>query len=258
VPSDFVLPGLQAPQLDQAALLTQRGTTEHFVVSYDESLGSSGPTLSDAVLQTAEGDYQALQQWFGGITPANLPFNVNIVPGSGGASHASCATTTLNCDAFDGTNADLVRMLVVAEADEVFMDAQGAGWDCGASNGEGLSRVLAAERYPAQLDGFASAASWLNSDRPDFVTSNDSTDTNYVSIGCSTLFINYLRFQLGHALTDIVTKGGPTLQSTFGNLTGSTASAFADFSSLLATRFPPGQAASLADDNPFPITAAGP
>jgi hypothetical protein len=106
--------------------------------------------------------------------------------------------------------------------------------------------------------GFASAASWLNCSRPDFVTTNDATDTNYVSIGCSTLFLNYLRFQLGHALTDIVTKGGPTLQNTFENLTGSTVSAFADFSTLLATRFPPGQPVSLADDNPFPISPAGP
>jgi hypothetical protein len=32
-----------------------------------------------------------------------------------------------------------------------------------------LSRVLEAELYPAQLDGFATAAAWLDSDRPNFV-----------------------------------------------------------------------------------------
>jgi hypothetical protein len=61
-------------------------------------------------------------------------------------------------------------MLDVAEADEVMMAAQDAGWNCGASAGEGLSRVLATERYPAELDGFASGAFWLDSNRPDWVT----------------------------------------------------------------------------------------
>lgn len=28
-------------------------------------------------------------------------------------------------------------------------------WGCGASNGEGLSRVLATERYPTELNGFS-------------------------------------------------------------------------------------------------------
>jgi hypothetical protein len=44
-------------------------------------------------------------------------------------------------------------MLVVAEADEVFMNGFGHGWDCGASNGEALSRILAAEIYPQERVG---------------------------------------------------------------------------------------------------------
>jgi hypothetical protein len=249
----YALPGVQLLAPADVALLRQRGSTAHFVVFFDDRLGNNGPTLADAVLATAERDYGQLQTWFGGITPAGLPFTVNIVPGSGGASHATCADTTLTCDAFSGQNSDLVRMLVVAEADEVFMDNQAAGWDCGASNGEGLSRVLATEQYPAQLNGFASASSWLNSSRPDFVSRTDPTDINYVSIGCSVLFINYLRSQLGHSLTSIVQAGGRTLQDVYRVLAGST-DAFGPFAALLQRHFPAGTPVNLPDDNPFPLS----
>src|SRR5581483_7010814 len=121
--------------------------TDHFIVNYDDSLGANGPILADAVLGTCERDYVQLQGYFGGITPAGLPFVINIVPGNGGSSHASCTATTLTCDAFSGNDSNLVRMLVVAEEDEVYMGDQNAGWDCGASNGEALSRVLATQLY---------------------------------------------------------------------------------------------------------------
>jgi hypothetical protein len=95
---------------------------------------------------------------FGGLTPDNLPFRVYITPGYEGASHSSCDDTGLYCDAFDANDGVLMRYLVVAEADEVFMDSQDRGWMCGASNGEGLSRVLAADAYPPGMAGFFSAA----------------------------------------------------------------------------------------------------
>jgi hypothetical protein len=234
---------------------TQRGSTANFNVYFEDALGANGPVLADAVLATCERDYSALQNFFGGITPANLPFNTYVVTGDFGAYHATCAAPELHCAAFDGTNADLVRMLVVAEADEVFMDAQGAGWNCGYSNGEGLSRVLATEAYPAQLDGFASASAWLNSTRKDFVNKNDPTDQKYESIGCATLFINYLRNQTGllFPLDQIVQKGGPTLADTYRNLTGKTDDPFPAFAALLNTKFPAGTTTNWPDDNPFPI-----
>ena len=178
---------------------------------------------------------------------------MNIVPGTNGASHATCLDTTLNCDAFDGTDSNLVRMLVVAEADEVFMANQAKGWDCGASNGEGLSRILATELYPASLDGFASASAWLDTKlRPDFVSKNDPSDVKYPSIGCSTLFINYLRHQLGFSLTDIVAKAGASLEDCYHALTGKS-NGFTDFSALLQKHFPVGTPSNLTNDNPFPL-----
>ncbi len=249
----LVRPGDQHLGLVAGSGLIPAGSTAHFQVSYDSSLDGDGKTLGDAVLLTCENDFTSLQGWFGGITPNGMPFTVNIVPGSGGASHDSCAAMVLTCDAFSGSDSDLVRMLVVAEVDEVFMAQQASGWDCGASNGEGLSRVLATELYPAALNGFASAAAWLNTNpRPDFVTNNDPTDQNYVSIGCAVLFINYLRSQLNFDLGKIVQTGGATLEDLYRSLTGRS-DGFSAFSTLLAQRFPVGTQATLANDDPFPL-----
>jgi hypothetical protein len=229
-----------------------RGQTPNFTVFYEDALGDAGAALADGVLGSCESEYAQLQGWFGVPAPS-LPFSVYVVTGDFGAYHASCDATEMHCAAFDGTDVDLVRMLAVAEAVEVFEAALGNGWDCGASNGEGLSRVLSTELYPAELDGFASAASWLDTpDRPDFVDQNDPTDTNYESIGCATLFLNYLRYQLHYGWADIVRQGGPTLAATFLNLTGK-ADAFGPFLALMDAVFPRGIPSGLTDDNPFPL-----
>jgi hypothetical protein len=212
-----------------------------------------GNTLATAVLATCEADYEALRHYFGGITPSGLPFNIDVRSGNGGASHNGCGDTTLVCDAHAGDDPDLVRYLVVSEADEVFMDNQGAGWDCGASNGEGLSRVLATHRYPqpGAPFGFATGPSWLSSDRPDWVSSTDGSDQHFVSIGCATLFIHYLKFQLGYSFEEITLIGGSNLADTYLGLTGRI-DAFAPFKALLDRRFAAGTAAPLSTDNPFP------
>jgi hypothetical protein len=238
---------------------TRRGSTTHFVVYFAQSLGANGPTLADAVLASCEADYNRLQEWFGNINISNLPCNVRIRPGANGASHASCSATDLYCDAFNGTDSDLERSLVVAELDEVFMADQGVGWDCGASNGEALSRVLAAEIYPNELTPpglgvtFATGRNWLDSARPDWVNNTEPTDQNFVSIGCGTLFINYLRFQLGYSLSQIVQAGGATLAEMYRRLTNRT-DGFQHFSTLLALYFPLGQPSNLNNDNPFPLS----
>jgi hypothetical protein len=131
-------------------------------------------------------------------------------------------------------------MLVVAEEVEVFSALQARGWDCGASNGEGLSRVLATELYSASLNGFNSASTWLDTaGRPDFINNNDPTDRNYISIGCSTLFLNYLRYQLGYKWEDIVTSAGSTLQQTYQSLTGQS-DGLTPFKNLLQVHYPEG------------------
>jgi hypothetical protein len=240
-----------APALTALSPYTRRGATTHFTVSYDDRLGSNGRNLADAVLAGCEQDFAQLQAWFGGIAAG--PFAVFLDPGSSGAWHTSCASPELHLSAFSGSDGALENMLNVAEAAEVFMAAQQAGWDCGASHGEGLSRVLATERYPASLDGFATGARWLDGGRPDWVTRTEPTDRDAVSIGCATLFLNYLRYQLGFDWERIVPAGGSTLAQTYAALTGRT-DAWGPFSALLARRFPLGTPSGLADDNPFPIS----
>src|SRR5215472_14037895 len=117
----------------------QEGTTQNFVVSYEQSLGTTGQTFADAVLATCEQDYAQLQSFFGNISIGNLPFSVYLRQGdsnNGGAYHYGCSDTGLYCFVTAQDPTELACMLVVAEEDEVFMANQNAGWDCGASNGE--------------------------------------------------------------------------------------------------------------------------
>lgn len=229
-----------------------RGQTAHFVVFYGQSLGANGQTLADAVLATCEADYNRLQGWFSNISilPETLPFRILIQPGMDGARHFGCLNTELFCDAYNGSDADQMRWLVVAEESEVFMTY--TGWNCTASNGEALSRVLATELYPKGYGNFATALGWLASDRLDFVNNTDPTDTNAFSNGCGVLFINWLRFQIGYSLNQIVQAGGTTLAETYRRLSGRS-NAFQPFAGILLGNFPPGHLKYFDNENPFPL-----
>jgi hypothetical protein len=233
--------------------LTLRGSTTHFNVYYDVRLGGNGQILADGVLASCEFEYNTLVGYFGGIRPSS--FNVIIAPGITGAYHYGCAATDLYCEA-SGVDVDFTRLLVVAEEVEVFSALQNRGWDCSASNGEGLSRVLAVEQYPGvalAAYGLVAAPTWLDTaGRPDFVDTTDPTDRNFVSIGCSVLFLNYLRYQLGYDWESIVNAGGSTLAQCYKNLTGST-DALGPFKALLQSHYPEGTPAQLTTDNPFPF-----
>ena len=234
--------------------VTLEGKTEHFLVYYQTGF-ASGPAITNGVLAMCEKDHGTLEDFFGNIALPNLPVNIIVAPGIGGAYHYGCGAVDLYCDGDTAANPDVdhTRMLIVAEEVEVFEDAQGKGWDCGASNGEGLSRVLATELYPAGFDGFATAASWLDSpDRPDWVSRTNSTDTGPASNGCAVLFLNYLRYQLNFSWAQIVQAAGSTFQQTYETLTGKI-DGFAPFKALLDSHFPPGQPSGLTTDNPFPL-----
>jgi hypothetical protein len=240
-----------------AGAYTLGGSTANFDVYYDSSLGAGGQALANAVLASCEADLVELQQFFGVSAPGR--FATYLDPGTGGASHAGCFDTNIHCHAWTG-DGGLENFLNCAEVDEVLMATQGAGWNCGASAGEGLSRVLAFELHPAtqwlsanQNHGFfVTASNWLNGGRPDWVTQTESTDQDKVSIGCATLFLNYLRYQLHFDLFQIVAAGGTTLQQTYQRLTG-LSDAFGPFAALLALHFPPGINVNLMSDNPFPL-----
>src|SRR5260370_27442100 len=154
---------------DQLSSIVQ-GSTEHFQVCYERDLGGDGAIIADASLSVCERDYATLQGYFGGVTPPNLPFVVLLTADDTGASHDGCDATTLYIGARSGGgNIDFIRSLVIAEEDEVFEAAVGLGWDCGASNGEGLSRVLANDIYQGvEPTNFMSAPGWLGQPSPPF------------------------------------------------------------------------------------------
>ena len=240
---------------DRAEDHLQQQTTPHFVITYNRGLGAAGQAAAQLIAGRCEQDFSALQAYFGGITPAALPFHVRVTGGSTGASHASCIDTALQIGVHSAPAGDqqFLNALVVAEEDEVFMASFGHGWDCGASNGEGLSRVLSNELYPgAEPQGFVSAPVWLEQGRPDFVNTTDPSDVNYPSIGCAVLFLNWLHTQLGHSWTAIIAAGGPTLADVYRNL-GEAGDGWTRFSALINAHFPPGQPVSLTTDNPFPL-----
>src|SRR3954452_4991894 len=104
-PSVLTLPGtaktaavpLVAPATPAPA--TPAGSTAHFKFAFDPSV-ATGQALADALVQTAEQDFAAMQRYFG-LTPGHLPFSVTIVPGGNGASHGSCLDTNIKANAFD-------------------------------------------------------------------------------------------------------------------------------------------------------------
>ena len=236
------------------------GSTEHFHVYYASILGAAGDKIAQSVLNNCERDYKAMAGYFG--QQRSLMFQVLAAPlshnmdGTGGAYHHSCSSTDLYCDVqiTPAINPDVTSAFVVAEAVEVFQAVQNRGWNCGASNGEGLSRVIAEELYPGLLEGlgYSTAKDWLNSRRPNWVGRTLQTDQNPVANGCSVLFLNYLHTQLGFGWDKICQAAAPTLAGTYSQITGKTAP-FLGFAAVLAKAFPRGTPTDLAKDNPFPI-----
>src|SRR5229473_3362721 len=253
---------LNAPQFDPVASpAILAGSTPHFRIYYARVLGPIGEKIAQAAKKNCERDYETLVRFFGQQQP--LFFNIVVAPlsprmdGTGGAYHHTCRATDLYCDVqlTPEVNPDVTNALVVAEEVEVFEAIQRGGWQCGASNGEGLSRVLASELYPNVLEnlGYATARFWLNSGRPNFVGRTLPSDQNMIANGCAVLFLNYLHVQLGFGWDKISQAAAPTLALTYKALTGNSAPSPA-FAALLEKKFPKGQHADLATDNPFPIS----
>ncbi|HZC07065.1 MAG TPA: hypothetical protein VE338_15630 [Ktedonobacterales bacterium] len=245
---------------------TEAGRTADIVVFTDNT--PNGNASAQAILQTAEADFTATQQWFGGLalpqgqpgddqtTPRTaLPVQVLMDSQAGGAYHFGCNATDLYVEPAP----QIASGFMVAELVEVFEAAINNGWQCGQTNGEALSRVLATERNNglAQLQVQTGQAWWANGHQ-DYVTTNNATDQDENSNGCGPLFLYYLHSQLGYDWTRITTTGGASLGDTYQRLTGNApAQGFQDFVNLLAT-LDNGSGLQLpASGNPFPIAGTG-
>jgi hypothetical protein len=240
--------------------VTRWGSTPNSVVFYETSLGSVGSDIARAVSSRFEGDFARLTDFFG-VTALPKPLNIiiaaigGIKDGSGGAYHYACDAEDIYVDVKiePSLDPDRTNFFVVTQAVDVFGALQNKGWDCGASNGTALKRVLATELYPKEIDGFTTAAAWLDSPlRPDFVNANNQTDADPVATGCAVLFLNYMHTQLKIPWDKIVQAGGPTPGQTYANL-GLGNDGFVKFKRLMDTHFPIGKPSGVTTDNPFPI-----
>ncbi len=243
---------------------TEAGRTEHMIVYTDGT--PNGDASAQAVLKTAEADYQAVANWFGGIslppgqegddqtTPRTAtPVQVLIDQQAGGAYHFGCDAT----DIYIEPTPELANGFMVAELVEIFEPAINNGWQCGNTNGEGLSRVLAGERNANLGQLFVQTGqTWWQAGHADYVNSNDATDRDENSNGCATLFLYYLHNQLDASWEKIVATGGSTLGETYQRLTGkSGAQGFSEFIALLNGLAQGGTLNLPASGNPFPIGA---
>jgi len=239
------------------------GKTAHFVVYTDGT--AEGNEAAQGVLAACEADFMAMQTWFGGIDlppgqdgddQTNVrtaqPLYVLMDPNASGAYHYSSAGANLYVEPAPANEA---AALVAGEVVELFETTINNGWDCGHTNGEALSRVLAVERN-ANLASVTvpTETSWWRNGHHDYVNDNTATDQNEDANGCGTLFLTYLHTQLDFSWTQIATIGGSSLGDTYQQLTGKDPKAgFQDFLGRLAAMAHGGQLTVPSSGNPFPI-----
>jgi hypothetical protein len=232
------------------------GTTPDgkLTVLYDPSLGQPGATLAQQIFSNAAQTYADSQAFF---NIPGQPVNVIIAPvngatdGTGGAYHYGCnfvAGSDLYCDAAFG-NPQLTTGLVVAELTECFMGLQNKGWDCGGSNGESLSRLLAellSGGPNGALSAFATGPAWDKAGRPDWLDSTEPTDQDAISIGCGMVYL-YWMISKGFTPAQLTQAACPagTLASNYSALTGSN-TAWLDFSTAVS-----GLAGPITSDDPW-------
>ena len=230
------------------------GQTANFTIFSDGS--AEGDASAAALLQAAEADLDAVQQWFAGVNLSSLPFNVYTDPQAGGAYHFGCGGTDIHVQ----NDPERAPGYLVAEVVEVFEDALGNGWNCGLTNGEALSRVLAFARYdPLARDFVPTEHDWWANGHPDFVNDKSSDDRNQIANGCGDLFLYYLHGHLNVSWGDIIQAGGDSLGSTYRALAGyDGGQGFADFIAGLSGLAQDGGLALPPNGNPYPLPIPGP
>ncbi len=233
--------------------VVQVGVVGNITVDYDPALGAQGLTLATQLLNVVSAPYQQMQENFGiaggAVTVVVAPLSGKN-DGSGGASHGGCDFKSGNVLYVDATFAvtsgnalDFEVALYIAELSECFMGAQGKGWGCGSSNGEGLSRYLAQNCSPGTMPSWGiTGPSWASAGFPDWVSKTEATDRNYISTGCATVYIYWMR-SLGYTTSQITQAGGSTLSANYQTLTGKT-TAYADLVAAV-------KGLTITTDNPF-------
>lgn len=231
----------------------QVGVTGSATVWAADQLGPAGDAVAMQVVQRIGGDVRNLMDLFGlTMFPA---VNIVVSPlgglndGTGGAYHYGCNGTDIYVDC---STADPRRTLAlsVAELSELAQALQGKGWDCGASNGEALSRFHAELAYPGVLDDYATFAAWLDGGRPDWFSQNDMTDLSPVSTGGVLGWLWWLHVCGGYTAQAITQAGEATPQAVYA-LLGLTSNAYMDFAEACERVWPSASPSGVAVDNPW-------
>ena len=244
-----------APERPNYALIEN---TRNFYLYSKASLGSVGATVAATLARRCETDYATLRNWFG-ISPGEAPFHVYVADDVSGAMHYGCADTEIYIGVIPGgmPSADIYCLMLAAVVVDTFQAAHKIGWNCGYSNGEGLSRVLACALYPTEQPKILiTAPAWLDetphngTNRFNWVDQNDPTDTSKFSVGCAVLFLNWLHVIEGYPWQAIARTAGGTLGDTFRRLSPGE-NGWRKFSDYVNHRWPPGQPSGVTSDKPF-------
>lgn len=243
-------------------------STKHFDIFWPSSLQANGKgqAIAESIASHCETDFNIISGYFWDTKIDHFKIYI-LANREAGSYHSGCGGTDLYVDP------GAPNLGLAAEMVEVFEDAYGHGWDCGASNGEGLSRVLSETLHPKEVDGggltYSSGFNWLNDIlRPDYIDQTDESDEDFVSIGCATLFLNWLRFEHGHKWEQIIQSGDfswqqlgvapvGTLGATFKKLTNRP-DGYIQFLTFINQHFPVTQkvTSGLPSDTPFPFPAS--
>lgn len=229
-------------------------------VYYEDSLGRAGAECAAAVLAGVDSAFAQLNSLFGfAVVPGEAIVVADLSgqqDGTGGAYHDTCESRTYYCDcAFD--NPERTLALAVAEASEARQALYGHGWNCGYSNGEGLSRLHAEVIFPGALDDYATFPAWLDAyTREDWISKNATNDTDEESNGCAVGFLFWLASR-GHALSTITQTGGANLADLYTAL-GERGNAFDEFAKVCADKWPAHSPSGVTIDDPWPDAPTGP
>lgn len=245
--------------------LPNGGSTNRFEIHYDTSLSTQrGMNLATEFMSYCDSDYYWLNAFFPNAVIGWLGSRITIkidndptrfLSASWGGwgpvyeMHVYIAENTIS-----GMRAvDAVRWLAIIEVSEMFMRERQVypfdnwfGIQNEGNKGESLSQVFGVEFVRTRLQGIKSLPGgswselWLDAfGRPDFLQNNEDTIKPLPINGCGTLFLLFLRDQLGFSLDQIVAHGGNTLADVYHNLTGDAASnAYTRFTDVVNLHYP--------------------
>jgi hypothetical protein len=261
------------------------GSTAHFTYYYDSDLGPQGAIDATNGMGYAETDVANHFGWFGKTAPwSNGPARVNVKFVSAANSQIPTAlayyvgrevfvnwSETNQSQEID--TPEEYRAVWVHEVAHHFQTLQDTGnWfdysfvkEAHASFLEREYRRVTGDMASLKTGGYARfVQDWLESpERTDYVNNVAPAfgDGYYLGIGCTLLFLNWLKWQKGYSHAAVTQAGGRLPRTVYDNLTGSTSDPFPVFLAELDAKFPRNTVVdmvALYEDiaNPYPLKSA--